>query len=84
MYPFIFSIIWYFSSEKRKDFGMTFAESISEATKNVEKLYGTEDIVAINIEELGDHEGDYAAFTINKNIYDELKKEYGDTNDFPS
>lgn len=84
MYPFIFSIIWYFDTEKRKDFGMTFAESISEATKNVEKLYGIEDIVAINIEELGDHDGDYTAFTINKNIYDELRKEYGNTNDFTS
>ena len=38
MYPFIFSIIWYFDTEKRKDFGMTFAESIAEATKNIEKL----------------------------------------------
>lgn len=84
MYPFIFSIIWYFDSEKRKDFGMTFAESIAEATKNIEKMYGTEDIVAINIEEIGDHDGGYAVLTINEEIYTKLRKEYSDTNGFSS
>lgn len=84
MYPFIFSIIWYFGSEKKQNFGMTFADSIAEATKNVEEFYDAEDIVAINIEEIGDHDRGYAVLTLNKNIYAELRKEYGDTNDFPS